>query len=375
MRIVIDARLYNESGIGRYIRNLIDHLEKLDKENEYFVILLIKDYNTFKVGGRFKRNVADFKWYGISEQLILPKLLNKIKADLVHFPHFNIPIFYRGKFVVTIHDLIHQHFQMRRATTLNPLIYKFKQFGYKQIFKRAIFKSAKILVPSNYVKDLLIEEWKVNPQKLVVTYEAVDDKIISIRKLIKKNDEEKMLHKFNVKPPYIFYIGNAHPHKNVEGLIKVFLKLKNKNKRQNLQLVLSGSDHYFWQRIKREFKHQDIIYTGLVTDEELVAIYKNAEAFVQPSFEEGFGIPLLEAMACGCPVVSSNAGALPEIGGDAAIYFDSHEISDMRDKIGMLLNDEKLRKDLIAKGLKRYKKFSWEKLAKQTLEVYLESSR
>lgn len=370
MRIVIDARMYNESGIGRYTRNLIEQLQKLDDKNEYFVLLLNKDFETLEFQKNFKKVLADFKWYGLAEQRKLPKILYQIEPDLVHFPHFNVPIFYKDKFVVTIHDLIHQHHQMKRSTALNPLIYKIKQFGYNKVFKNAISKSIKILVPSSYVRDLLINEWKLEKEKIVVTYEGVDDKILSLAKRVGKVDLVKK--KFNIKPPYIFYVGNAHPHKNVEGLIKAFLKLRKSY--QYLQLVLSGNDHYFWQRIKKEYNHKDIIYTGFVSDEELVSLYKKAKVFVMPSFEEGFGIPLLEAFVCGTPVVSSNVASLPEISRDAAIYFNPKDTDDMVDKISKVLNSEKLRKDLIKKGQKRVKEFSWQELAKKTQEVYLDAS-
>lgn len=339
MKIAIDARMYQEAGVGRYIRNLIENLKKIDKQNKYILFS------------------PDIKWYSIKEQIKLPGLLKSLKPDLVHFPHFNVPIFYKGKFVITIHDLIHQHFSMQRATTHGTLIYKIKQLGYKKVFENAIKKAERILVPSNFVKNQLINDWEIKGSKIVVTYEAVDDKILSIGNNLSLSKEK-----------YIFYVGNAHPHKNVEGLIKAFLKLKINFPK--LKLVLAGHDHYFWQRIKKEYQDKDIIYRGYVSDEELVTLYKNAGCFVMPSFEEGFGIPLLEAMALGCPVVSSNAGSLPEIGGDAAIYFDPHSEKDIITKISMVLEDEDLRKNLIKKGLKRYKKFSWKKMAKQTLEVY-----
>lgn len=335
MKIAIDCRMINEAGIGRYVRNLTENLAKIDSKNKYVLFS------------------PDIKWYSIKEQIELPKLLKLLKLDLMHFPHFNVPLLYKGKFVVTIHDLIHQHFGMQRATTHGPLIYKLKQFGYKKVFQHAIKKAQKILVPSNFVKDQLIKDWQVESNKIVVTYEAVDDKILKIKPKKLSGD-------------YIFYVGNAHPHKNVEGLIKAFLKLKT----GKLKLVLAGHDHYFWQRIKKEYQYPNIIYKGNVSDEELVTLYKNARCFVMPSFEEGFGIPLLEAMALSCPVVSSNAGSLPEVGGDACLYFDPHDQQDMMKKIKKVIQENNLRQDLIKKGLKRYKEFSWKKLAKQTLEVY-----
>ena len=425
MKIAIDARMYGESGIGRYIRNLISELQKLDNRNEYFLILLEKDFYSdtdelLKRLPRFASNdekkdsgvtsfprmtkvMGDFRWYTIREQIELPRILNKIKPDLVHFPHFNVPLWYGGKFIVTIHDLIHQHFQMKRVTTLDPFTFKLKQIGHKTIFKKAVKDSMKIFTPSQFVKKQLADEWNVNGMKIKVTPEAVDDILLSIDNKMNDRKINRVMEKFGIRLPYIFYIGNAHPHKNVEGLIKAFLKLQNKESEINgirsasrteilrsaqndsggeLQLVLAGTDNYFWQKLKSSvISHQpsDIIFTGFVTDEELVALYKNAEAFVMPSFEEGFGIPLLEAMAVGCPVVSSNAGALKEVGGDAAIYFNpasprhperSEGSIEMAEKILEVLTNEKLREELIKKGMMRAKQFSWKKMAEQTLEVY-----
>lgn len=360
MKIVIDARMYGQSGIGRYIRNLILSLGKFDSKNQYFILHLKDDFRRLEYSNNFHKILADFKWYGIDEQIKLPGLFKSLEPDLVHFPHFNVPIFYKGKFVVTIHDLIHQHFSMQRASTHGALVYKMKQKGYKFVFKNALQKSLKIIVPSNFVKDQLIADWKINKEKIVVTPEAVDQTILDL--------SQKKLKRLSIKKPYIFYVGNAHPHKNVEGLIRTFGELRKKY--PDLKLVLSGQDHYFWQRIKSEFQHEDIIFTGQISDEELVSLLKSAECFVMPSFEEGFGIPILEAMACHCPVVVSKAGALPEIGADAAIYFDPVDRGDMCEKIDMVLKSEGMRKMLIAKGLKRYKEFSWEKLTEQTLEVY-----
>lgn len=368
LRIVIDGRMFQESGIGRYIRNLIAELQVVDKKNEYFILHLKKDYDTLVYHNNFHKVLADFRWYDVKEQFKLPQLLKSLKPDLVHFPHFNVPIFYDGKFVVTIHDLIHQHFSMQRATTHGLMIYKLKQLGYKKIFRNAIKKSKKILVPSSFVKEQLIGDWKIDASKVVVTHEAVDDKLLSIVGKMKIEETGKVMKKFKIRSPFIFYVGNAHPHKNVEGLIEVFLLLKKKY--IDLKLVLTGYDHYFWQRIKSKYPHKDIIYTGYVADEELIGLYKSARMFVMPSFEEGFGMPILEAMACECPVVSSNAGSLPEVGGNACLYFNPKNTDDMVEKISMLLNNKRLRRQLIEKGFKRYTEFSWQKLARETLEIY-----
>ncbi len=370
VKIGIDCRLWDESGVGRYTRNLVSELAKLDTENFYYLFLLKKNLS-IKVPKNFVKVEANFGWYGFTEQLKLPKILKQYDLDLVHFPHFNVPLLYRGKFIVTIHDLLHQHFAMKRATTLNPVIYKVKRLSYQQAFRHAAFQSQKIITPSQSVKDQLIDEWKINDTKITVTPEGVEENLLALKRTVKKDDFKKVAEKFNIKGQYLFYIGNAHPHKNVEGLLAAFKEIRERF--PEVQLVLSGPDHYFWQRVQKENQSEGVIYTGFVTDKELVTLYSNAKALVVPSFEEGFGIPLLEAMACGCPVVSSNGGSLPEVGGDACLYFDPKNKKEMVSQIEKIIKDEKLRKSLISKGEKRYKQFSWEKMAKQTLQIYKDS--
>lgn len=368
MKVVIDARLWRQSGIGRYLRNLTDGLQKLDKENEYFLLLLKEDYHNLVFNNNFNKVLGDFNWYTLAEQVRLPKILDKLRPDLVHFPHFNVPILYKGKFVVTIHDLLHQHFQMRRATTLNPIFYKVKTLGYKKVFNFAVDKSTLVIVPSKFVKRQLVDEWKLSQEKIVVTYEAVDDSIISLANHMSKKRSEKILSDLLITSSYLYYIGSAHPHKNVEGLIQAFLMLKSKYPK--LSLVLSGYDHFFWERLKIRYQDEKIIFTGYVTDEQMVALYKNALCFVMPSFEEGFGIPILEAMACGTAVVSSNAKTLIEIADKAAYYFDPKDLNDINSKISRVIEDVSLKEKLKKLGEERFKQFNWQKLAKQTLEVY-----
>lgn len=377
-RIVIDARLWSESGIGRYIRNLISSLQKIDKSNkqslrsndlEYFILLLKKDYDNLKFENKnFRKVEADFKWYGLSEQIELPGILKSLKPDLVHFPHFNMPLFYRGKFIVTIHDLIHHHFHMRRATTKDPFTYKIKTWGYKQIFNNAISKSSQIIVPSIFVKKQIIDEYQIPDNRIIVTPEAVEQSIIDAASKNHQDILEKLKQKYQIKGQYLYYVGNAHPHKNLQVLIKVFQKIRKKY--PDYQLVLSGPNHHFWQQIRKEKDFDNVIFTDFVSDKEMVAFYQNAIAFIMPSLEEGFGIPVLEAMACSCPVISSNAASLPEVGGEAVLYFDPKNEEDMLQKIQQVLSDERLRKELIQKGNRKFKDFSWEKLAKKTWDIY-----
>lgn len=368
MRIGIDARLYQEKGLGRYIRNLILHLQKIDKKNEYYIFLLDKDIDKLDLNKNFHKVSANYRWYTLKEQLELPKILSKYNLDLLHAPHFNIPIFYKGRVVTTIHDLIHQHIDTKHASTHNYLFYKFKRFAYKKVFSKAVKDSLKVITVSEFVKHQLIDEWNVNKNKIIVTYEAVDEDIIDLSSKLNKLIQEKILNKFNIKSPYLFYIGNAHPHKNVESLIKAFLELRKRY--QYLQLVLAGDDNFFWPRLKKKYQLKDIIYTGKVSDPEMVAIYKNSKAFVTASKEEGFGLPILEAMTCDTAVISSNKGSLPEIGGEAALYFDPENKDLMIEKIAEVLDNKKIRDSLIEKGKKRVKLFNWEKLAKETLKVY-----
>ncbi|OGE34501.1 hypothetical protein A3C32_04120 [Candidatus Daviesbacteria bacterium RIFCSPHIGHO2_02_FULL_41_14] len=362
MRIGIDARMYDESGIGRYLRNLISHLGKLDKHNSYFVLLQEKNIH-IKLPKNFSKIKANFGWYGLKEQWELPGILSKLNLDVVHYPHFNVPLLYSGKFVVTIHDLIHQHFTDQETSTKRELVQKIKKYGYKKVFNFAVNKSQKIITPTISIKNQLIKEWSINSEKIKATHEAVEDELI---KLVAKNNSAVL-----VTGSYLFYVGNAHPHKNLEKLITVFRQLRLTH--PELQLVLSGKENYFWRRVQKLVQDdaiQGVVFTGFITDEQMATLYKNALAFVFPSLEEGFGIPLLEAMAFGCPVVASNIPVIKEVGEDAVFYFDPKDEIEMRGKLLQVIENSRLRKVLTDRGLKHYKKFSWENLAQQTLEVY-----
>lgn len=362
MRIGIDARFYGVGGkgIGRYLQKLIENLEKIDLENQYFIFLKKKNFNSYQPKNKnFHKILADYPWYSFKEQIFLPLKLKKYHLDLVHFPHFNVPILYFGNFVVTIHDLTH-HFFNKKTSKHNFIFYFLKYLAYKLAFFLAVKKAKKIITVSNFVKNQLIKYFRIKGEKIAVIYEGVDFKNI---------ESEKP--GFQIKSPYLLYVGNAYPHKNLENLIKAFSELKD----LNLSMVLVGKIDYFYERLKKIIKkfslEKKIILTDEIPDRNLKWLYKNALAYVFPSLSEGFGLPGLEAMTCGIPVIASDKTSLPEIYGPAAIYFSPENIEEIVKAIKKILKDKNLREKLIKKGFEQIKKYSWEDCARRTIEIYL----
>lgn len=364
MKIGIDCRLWDETGVGRYVRNLIKELQVIDKKNQYVLFVLSKDWEKILKqvqNDNVKVVEADIRWHSIAEQLEFPRILNKENLDLVHFPYFSVPLFYKRPFVVTIHDLIINHFLTGKASTLPFLIYNLKLLGYKFVMKQAVKKAKKIITVSNATKEEIISHLGVKENKVIVTYEGVDDKI--------SNSKSQIPNKFqNTK--YFLYVGNAYPHKNLEKLLEAFKTLSS-----NVILVFVGKEDYFYKRLKKKAEEMNLsdrlIFLQDIGDEELIGLYRNALALILPSLMEGFGLPALEAMANKCLVLASKIPALQEVCKDAAIYFDPYNVTDVVKKMKeVLLNDSNHFTGEIKRGLDRVKLFSWEKMAKETLKVY-----
>lgn len=373
LRIGIDARLWNETGVGRYIRNLIKELQRIDIVNEYVLFVLSRDCENVKSqisNHKFQVKTADVHWHTIKEQLEFPKILKKGNLDLMHFPYFSVPVFYNGKFVVTIHDLILHHFPTGKASTLPSFIYWLKHVGYKFVISQAAKKAKMIITVSDATKEMIIKDLNVPKEKIVITYEGIDSRIKIQDSRIK-----------NLYGKYFLYVGNAYPHKNLERLIKAFSNIKNPLRLRsgraisNIKLILVGKEDYFYKRLEEKVKKMDleskIEFKHNVSDEELSVLYKNALALVLPSFMEGFGLPVLEAMNNGCLIVASDIPVFREIANDIPLYFnptDTHELSNMLESIAYgRQKDLRERKE---KGKIQAKKFSWEKTAKETLKIY-----
>ena len=370
-RVGIDARFYGtkNKGLGRYTKEVVDGVLALDRENEYVVFLKRDNWHEFKSDNpRVKKVLADIRWYTVAEQIRLPLILKREKLDLVHFPHFNVPLFYRGRFIVTIHDLILMRHPTQRASTLSPLVYKIKNFGYRIAIDSAAKRSAKIIAVSEFTGNDIAAKFRVNKDKIAMVYEGIARDL----ETGDRGNDKKVIFGYNIHRPYLLYVGNAYPHKNLEGLVRVFANLRQKH--PDLKLVLVGKEDYFYNRLKdytRTVKNGEfVVFPGFVPDRELACLYRQALAYVFPSFFEGFGLPPLEAMAHSCPVASSNSTCLPEVLGQAAEYFDPHDENDMAAKIERLIGDSARREQLITLGREQIKKYSWQTCARETLSLY-----
>lgn len=364
MHIAIDARIINSS-TGRYVERLLHYLEKIDKQNKYSVLVRDKDKEFYQpTNPNFEIIVADFKDYSIDEQTGLLGLLNGLKPDLVHFCMPQQPVLYKGKKVTTFHDLTLLKTYNRDKKWLT---YRSKQAVGYFVFKRVVKTSAKIIVPSEFTKKELIKYFPTAKNKTIVTYESAD---------IDKKALKAYKHPFK---KYLLYVGQQSDYKNIKRLGDAHQKLLDKY--PDLGLILVGKKNPGVLSNEVYFKsknYKNIIFTDFIPDEQKDWLYENASAYVFPSLMEGFGLPGLEAMGYGAPVVSSNTTCLPEIYGDAAVYFDPRDTDDIANKIDKVISDDSLAKELVKKGYEQLKKYSWEKMAKETLDVYrqaLENSK
>jgi glycosyltransferase involved in cell wall biosynthesis len=369
--IGIDARFYGPTGkgLGRYTQEIVDRVIRLDRENDYVVFLYKENFDDFVIPREgVKKVLTNARWYTIKEQITLPFLIWREKIDLMHFAHFNVPFFTPTKFVVTIHDLILTKFPTIRASTLSPWLYKIKNLFYKIIIWNAVKRARKIIAVSKYTQKDIIEYFKISPEKVEMVYEGVSEIFSNV--CLTKPGAKKVLEKYHIKSPFLLYIGNAYPHKNLEKLILVFSKLKITI--PDLELVLVGKADYFYNRLKgfAQEKNIPVVFAGFVPDSDLEAFFREVTCYVFPSFYEGFGLPPLEAMSQGCPVVSSDQSCLPEVFEDSAVYFNPNNEAEMIKAIEKLMKDKKLRQELINRGFKQYKKYSWDKAAEETVAVY-----
>ena len=357
--IAIDARVIN-SGTGTYVAKLLEYLQQLDHENHYSVLVRAKDENYWRpTNENFSVFVAEFDNYSLVEQIGFKQFLDKLAPDLVHFCMPQQPIFYAGKHVTTVHDLT--LFNTYNSDK-NWFIYHFKQFVGRFVFRRVAKTSQHIIAISENTKREYQAFSGVADDKISVIYEAGE------------------VHKGELKPydlsfeKFILYVGQQPDYKNLRRLAEAHQKLLAKY--PELGLVFVGRMNRDTANNKDFFEkrgYKNIRFTGFLPDEQRDWLYTKALAYVFPSLMEGFGLPPLEAMAYGTPVISSNASCMPEILNNAAIYFDPLDVDEMSEKISLVIDDQNLRNTLAAKGHAQVAKYSWRRMAEQTLEIYKKS--
>ncbi len=383
-KIGIDARFYGPfaKGLGRYTQEIVDNILKMDNENEYVVFLGKHNFDELEIdtnNKKVKKVLVDIKWYSWQEQLFFPFYIWREKLDLIHFTHFNVPIFCPANFVVTIHDLILTKFKTVRASTKHPFVYNLKDFFYRLVIKSALKKSKKVLTVSNFTKDDIVEQFKIKADKIKVIYEGVSNLSKGRDSLfVSKLNKDEVLSDYRISSPYFLYVGNAYPHKNLEFLVESFLKWS--LKKNDFKLVMVGKEDFFYKRVKErafdlieEMSCRDsIIFTGYVPDDKLEILYQRAMIYIFPSLYEGFGLPPLEALFNSCPVLSSKEASMPEIIQNGALYFDPRDYNDFKNKLNLLVDNENLRQNIVKHGQEVLKRYNWWECAYQTRNSYFE---
>jgi glycosyltransferase involved in cell wall biosynthesis len=358
MRIGIAARglSIQSGGVKQYIESLISALQKINNNNKYYIF-----YNSDSFKGRYPKaneivlnSSSKLFW----DYYLLPKAVKDYKLDIMLFPKNVMPFFINCKSIIVIHDLAYFMHELN-AYPLIDTIYM------RLMIKSSVRRANHIIAISENTKQDVMKMLNVKTDRISIIYEAMDENYKQINDEIKLAEIEK---KYDLNNRFIFYCGSLSPRKNIIRLLVAFDTIKDKIPHK---LVLTGGKSWKDKKVHNliEKMGDDVIKLGHVPDEDMPMLYNLADLFVYPSLYEGFGLPTLEAMACGCPVIASNTSSIPEVVGDAGIMVDPYNVDEMAKAMYDILTDDELKDDMVKRGQKRIKKFSWEKCAKETLYV------
>ncbi len=367
VRVAIDVRKLHDFGVGTYVRNLVNQLAQLDHDSEYVLLCRKEDLGlSQRLGPNFRDVVDPSNQYSVAEQLTIPFHLNRVKPHLFHTPHYVLPLLTPCRSIVTIHDCIHLVFPQ----------YLQNRFAHK--YARAAFyvathRASRILTVSEASKQDILRFFRINEDKVTVIYNAIADTFYNPPP---EDAVEQVRERYQLHDPFVMYAGNVKPHKNIERLIDAFARLREDGEHDDLKLLISGSEVSKYATLRRAVHrynlHKHVRFLGFQPEETLAALYRLANVFVFPSLYEGFGLPPIEAMASGTPVVVSNVSSLPEIVGDAGVLVNPYDAAAIADGIRRVLDDTALRADLIARGAVRARSFSWQESVKRVHAIYAE---
>jgi glycosyltransferase involved in cell wall biosynthesis len=364
VRIGIDVRKLHDFGIGTYIRSVLRQLARLDHESDFVLFSRPEDCEGLaSLGANFRPVPERAANYSIAEQISVPLALRREAVTLFHAPHYVLPPLVRCRSVVTIHDCIHLMFPQYLP---NRLALAYARTSITLAAKRA----TRVLTVSESSKRDILRFVDVPPEKIDVIYNAYDERFA-----VEPREEEvvRVRERYQLNDEFVMYAGNVKPHKNLERLIEAFALVR-KRGLDHLRLILIGDEISKYAALRRAIHrhqlHKYVRLLGYVPEQTLAVMYRLAGVFVFPSLYEGFGLPPLEAMASGTPVVTSNVSSLPEVAGDAALLVDPYDATAIADGIYRVLTDEHLRCDLRARGVRRAKEFSWEASVGRIREIY-----
>jgi glycosyltransferase involved in cell wall biosynthesis len=366
MRVAIDARKLHDFGIGTYTRNLLRHLARIDHDNEYVLLCHQSDLGIgTQLGTNFRTVLESSPNYSIHEQIHVPWVLHRERPDVFHAPHYAMPLAVRCRSLVTIHDCIHLMFPQYLPNRAAYVYAKAAMWG-------AARRAHRILTVSEASKRDIIRLLDVPPEKIVVVYNAIDERF---RVTPSEAAIALVRERYQLDHRFMLYVGNIKPHKNLVRVVEAFDRLR-KRGFDDLMLLIIGDEISKLPALRRAVHnhklHKHVRFLGYLPDDTLAILYRLAAVFVFPSLYEGFGLPPLEAMACGTPVVTSNVSSLPEVTGDAAVLVDPYDVQSITDGIAKVLSDPALREDLRMKGIARARTFSWERSVARTREIYQE---
>ena len=366
MRIAIDARKLRDYGIGTYVRNLLRQLARQEDGTEYVLFCREQDCGiAAELGPAFRAVVERAPAYSLREQMTVPLDIRREHIDLFHAPHYVLPALTPCRAVVTIHDCIHLRFPQYLP---NRLGYAYARAS----LWTATHRAARVITVSEASKRDILRYFRVPESRIDVIYNAIDARFWEQP----PDDEmERVRQRYQLDAPFVLYAGNIKPHKNLERLIDAFHLLRQeRGDLRDVRLLIIGDEISKYATLRRAVHrhklHKHVRFFGFVPDQTLAALYRLAAAFVFPSLYEGFGLPPLEAMASGTPVITSNVSSLPEVVGDAALLIDPYEPQAIADAMRRVLTEPDLRTDLRARGLARARGFSWERSIRRVREIY-----